>query len=103
MSVICQSCEAEKAALRAEVDALKKALDHWTLMHIQESAKSAKLEAQLSRLKEILRGRDGALEFYADPDNVIQGFDKASGSRYVKAEYHDIAKQALSKTWEEGE
>lgn len=96
MSVICQSCEAEKAALRAEVDALKKALDHWTLMHIQESAKSA-------RLKEILRGRDGALEFYADPDNVIQGFDKASGSRYVKAEYHDIAKQALSKTWEEGE
>lgn len=34
-------------SLEAEVEELKKALDHWTLLHIQESARSAKLEANL--------------------------------------------------------
>lgn len=37
----------EVSRLTAEVGELKKALDHWTLMHIQESARSAKLEANL--------------------------------------------------------
>lgn len=41
-------------SLEAGVEELKKALDHWTLMHIQESARSAKLEANLKIAVEAL-------------------------------------------------
>ena len=47
-------------------------------------------QAQLSRLKEILKGRDGALE-------------KIANLEWPHLGVVDIAQQALSKTWEEGE
>ena len=46
-------------------------------------------------LTSLLEKVEEGLEFYASDENLIQGFNTASGSRYVKQEYYDKAKESL--------
>lgn len=55
-----------------------------------EQTKNQTLTAQLKEAVEVI-------EFYADHDSLIHGFNSGSGSYYVKNEYHDTAKSFLNK------